>query len=222
MKKQGGALMDSRYLADKDELKPRRRHSRRRSARVVDGRSGRRCRRRRRADVFCGARPGAGRTGAQRQAVVAAPQMGQGRHGRRLELDDARQGPRRRQVDQGRQDLSHRARLRVRRCRSSASAPSPCASRAAPPVGRSAPTAHLQRRIPVHRDRPDRHAVRWPRPHRHPDGQGRRQERDALLQRRHRAGDGRCLRHEEERHRARQAVLHPRPSVRPQGAQGRA
>ena len=74
---------------------------------------------------------------------------------------------------------------------------------------------------PRHRDRPDRHAVRRPRPHRHPDGQGRRQERDALLQRRHRAGDRRCLRPDQARHRELQAVLHARPSVRRRGGEGR-
>ena len=81
--------------------------------------------------------------------------------------------------------------------------------------------ARLSRRVPGHRDRPDRHAVRRPRPYRHPDGQGRRQERDALLQRPHRAGDRRRLRPEEARHREAQAVLHPRPSVRHRRAQGR-
>ena len=92
-------------------------------------------------------------------------------------------------IDQGRQDLPYRPRLRsgdaqVRRARLHPAHPGSADRR---PVRRQ--QARLSRRVPRHRDRPDRHAVRRAGPHRHPDGQGRRQERDALLQRRHRAGD---------------------------------
>ncbi len=61
--------------------------------------------------------------------------------------------------------------------------------------------ARLPRRVRRHRDRPGRDAVRRARPHRLHRGQGRRHDRDALLQRLHRGGDGERLRPPEARHR---------------------
>ena len=59
--------------------------------------------------------------------------------------------------------------------------------------------ARLPRRVRRHRDRPGRDPVRRARPHRLHRGQGRRHDRDALLQRLHRGRDGERLRPPEAR-----------------------
>ena len=165
-------------------------------------------------------------TQAQAQTAAAAGEMvavEMGRHGRgrRLEPHHARQGARRRQMDPRRQDLQDRAHLRDRACRCSARAPSRCAFPGGPtggPFGANKLVYHDD--FLADRDRPGRHAVRRPRPYRHPARQGRRQERDAFLQRLHRRRDQRRLRPEEARRREAEAAVHARPPGRHPGREG--
>ena len=110
-------------------------------------------------------------------------------------------------------------RVYERACRCSARAPSRCAFPAARPAARSARTSwSITTNISRHRDRPGRHAVRRARPYRHPARQGRRQERDAFLQRLHGGRDQRRLRPEEARDREAEAAVHARPPGRHPGA----
>ena len=128
--------------------------------------------------------------------------VGQGRRGRRLQLDDAGEGARCRQVDQGRQDLQHRAHVRERDAEVRRSVPSRCAFPGSPtggPFGNNKLVYHDEYlateigQIGTQFDGLGHIGIQH--------GQGRRQERDALLQRCHRAGDRRCLRPREARHR---------------------
>ena len=121
---------------------------------------------------------------ADRRAMVAIP-LGTGGPGRRLELDHAREDPRRHPAGAHRQGLRDRPRLRgghaeFRRARLLAAHPRRADRR---PV--RAQPGDLERRVPGDRDRAGRHPVRRARPYRR-RGEGRGQGRDALLQRLHR------------------------------------
>ena len=141
---------------------------------------------------------------------VVAVEMGGRRRGRSIQPHHAGQGAGSGQDDPRGQDLQDRPHLRggnaaVRSARLRSPHPRRTDRR---PLRQQ--QDGLQRRVPVRRDRPDRHPVRRPRPYRRPDRQGRRPQRHPLLQRRHHGPDGQRLRPEETGRREAETAVHQR------------